>query len=128
MKVILSLISAIAISTSGSWASKIPNGSYKQVSISPSDWGECPKCLIKISNETPHIIKIVSNNDWVGYATYDDKKDEYHGVWEWKKGHGGYYAGEIFESVIKFDGNNLVYKVKSNKTGKKHTITYKVVQ
>ncbi len=102
----------------------IPEGTYRQLSIQTTDWGECPTCTITVLKETPHIIKIISNNAWIGYAVYDDRQGKYFGVWEWKQGSGGYYAEEVFECELTFIGKTLTMYVKSRKTGKQHIITY----
>lgn len=105
------------------YAGKINEGTYRQTSVNPSDWGDCPKCTITITKETPHAIRIVAKNGWIGYAIYDKDMDRYAGSWEWKQGRGGAYAGEVFDCVLFHDGKVITMDVKSQKTGRTHSIT-----
>lgn len=65
------------------FAGQIPESVYVQTSSSGT--GDCPTCEITVTNATPHIVKVVSNNDWIGYASYSQKDDDYRGAFEWKK-------------------------------------------
>lgn len=107
------------------WAEEIPEGTYRQTSVNPADWGECPQCTITVIRETPHIIRIHANNGWVGFAVYDTQKDRYKGTWEWKLGKGGSYESIVFYSDIFYDGNVVTMDVVYRESPKKHTITYR---
>ena len=77
------LLLILTVNASGVYAGKITPGIWGQTS---STAGECLDCTITITEETPHMIKILANNGWVGYAHYVPAKDEYHGFLELEKG------------------------------------------
>lgn len=122
-KIFLVILFTTLFGNSSVFAEKIPNGVYRQTSVNPSDWGECPSCKMTVSHETPHSIRWESNNGTVGHANYDDEKDSYSGSWEWKSGKGGYYENEVFDAKIFYDGKTITMDVKSRKTGQIHSIT-----
>lgn len=105
--------------------STISDGIYKQTSVTPSDWGECPKCTITITEESPNIVKIVANNHWSGHATYNKEKGQYSGTWQWETGKGGNYENEIFNCTLINNGKQIIMNVESQKTGLKHSIVYR---
>ena len=93
------------------FAGQIPEGVYVQTSSSGT--GDCPTCEITVTNATPHIVKVVSNNDWIGYASYSQKDDNYRGAFEWKAGKGGAYEGVVFASDLVYEGKTLNLNAKS---------------
>ncbi|MBF0351430.1 MAG: hypothetical protein HQM11_10390 [SAR324 cluster bacterium] len=73
----------LSAGTSAAWAGRIDSGLWKQTS---STAGECLECQLTITEETPHTLKMVANNGWIGYVYYVPVKDEYHGFFELQKG------------------------------------------
>ena len=106
-KVILGLI----LSVTFAFAGQVSEGMWKQTS---STGGDCPNCKISISKVSPHIIQITSNNDLVGYAYYNQSKDNYKGAMEWKAGKGGTYKNVVFLITITYDRKTLTINAKSN--------------
>jgi len=94
------------------FAGQVPSGSWSATS---SNAGDCPTCKIKITKITPHIISIVSNNGWVGYAYYNSSTDSYKGASEWKSGQGGSYENVIFLLDIVYENRTLTIKGKTTK-------------
>ncbi|MGK5090762.1 hypothetical protein WDW89_01950 [Deltaproteobacteria bacterium TL4] len=76
-------VTMFLITVSTGYSKNIDVGDWQQTS---STAGDCVKCIITITEETPHMIKIKANNGWVGYAYYIPIKDEYHGFFELEKG------------------------------------------
>ncbi|MGC9504351.1 hypothetical protein [Baaleninema sp.] len=103
---------------------RIPDGTYRQIKVIPNDWGENPNITVTIIKETPHIIRLVANNQWIGYAVYNESQGSYLGSWEWKQGTGGYYEAEVFDCLLSYDGSNVTMGVTSRKTGIGHTIIW----
>lgn len=62
-------------------ADPVSEGRWEQVSSSA---GECRSCEMEITRQIDHIIRLVGNNGWLGYATYDRRRDVYRGSLEWK--------------------------------------------
>ena len=92
-------------------AGQIPDGVYVQ---SSSSVGDCPTCEITITKATSHIVKIASNNDWIGYASYAQQDDKYRGVFEWEAGKGDAYEGVVFSLELIYEGNTVNLNAKSS--------------
>ncbi len=105
------------------YSQTIKNGTYKQTSVSGLGWGDCATCNITIENVTPDIIKIISNNGWIGFAVYDIKEDKYNGAWQWKKEHP--WNGHIFDCSIFQDGRVINLIGTHRNSGEKYSITYR---
>jgi len=104
------LASALTYSAHAS-AGQITDGVYVQTS---SSVGDCPTCEITITNATPHIVKIASSNDWIGYATYAQQDDKYRGDFEWEAGKGDAYEGVVFAIDLVYEGKTLTLDAKSS--------------
>ncbi len=113
MKTINSIILAgITVFSINAAAAQVPAGSWGQTS---STAGDCSNCEIKITKPTPHIIQIISNNDWIGYAYYNQSTDSYKGASEWKKGTGGAYENVVSLDTLIYEGETLTIKSHSSK-------------
>lgn len=110
-------ITALSINAT---ASQVPTGVWGQTS---STTGDCSNCEIKITKPTPHIIQINSNNEWVGYAYYNQSSDSYKGAFEWKAGKGGAYNNHIFLINLVYEGKTLTMKANGSKL--KFSTTYR---
>lgn len=109
-----------------SYGNPIREGTYKQTSVYSQDgWGDCASCSITITKITPHIIQIVSNNGWIGYAVYDEGKDKYTGSWEWTSGNGGVYQNKIFDSTLVYDSKVIKIEGVARESGMTYAITYR---
>lgn len=104
------LTSALTWSAHAS-AGQIPDGVYVQTS---SSVGDCPTCEITITKATPHIVKIASNNEWIGYASYAQQDDKYRGAFEWEAGKGDAYEGVVFALELVYQGKTLNLNAKSS--------------
>lgn len=93
-------------------ASQVSTGVWEQTS---STAGDCGSCEIKITKPTNHIIQISSNNNWIGYAYYNQSTDSYKGAFEWKKGDGGAYENHVFLIELVYEGKTLTMKAKGTK-------------
>lgn len=94
-------------------AAPIPEGAYVQEAVKPADWGKCPTCSVTITNVTPNLINIKSNNGWHGYAVYYPNKDTYYGHSQWENNKGAHYAAMLYATELKFDGRAVHYKGKA---------------
>lgn len=104
--VVLSLISY------GAAAEQISPGIWVQTS---SDAGPCTDCELNITAPTPHIIQIMANNGWIGYAYYNQQDDKYRGAFEWKAGQGAPYTNLVFLLELTSDGKTISMNAKSSK-------------
>lgn len=93
------------------YAGQAPAGTYVQTS---SSIGDCPTCEITISNPTPHIVKLASNNTWIGFAAYSQQDDKHRGAFEWEAGKGDAYEGIVFSMELIFEGKTLNLNAKSS--------------
>ena len=107
--IILAGVTAFSIN---SVAAEVPAGSWAQTS---SNAGDCSNCEIKIIKSTPHIIQITANNDWIGYAYYNQSTDSYKGASENLKGTGGAYENKLFLITLIYEGKTLIIKGHSSK-------------
>ncbi len=88
-------------------AETVPEGEWKQTA---STAGSVDGLTVSITKKTPHIITLVANNGWVGYAYYDPKFGVYQGFLE-LVGTGGNsptdWRNEVFLLTLKYDGLTL---------------------
>lgn len=103
---ILGAATALCLDASNVAAGPVPPGVYAQVGVNAGP-GDCPTCTITITHLTPHMIGIVANNNWLGYAVYTSG-DKYVGSWEWKRGQGGSYEGQVFSAEFTYDDKKLL--------------------
>jgi hypothetical protein len=79
--------------------------------------GEGDNIAMEVTEMTPHIISLESNNGWVGYAWYVEEKNLYTGFFELLK-EVNYsdkedWSGEVFNFTLTYDGLTLTMKAKS---------------
>lgn len=122
MKKLLCSIIAIAAFVSPAGAEPIPSGGYKQTFSTYG--GQCATCSIYVKYKTAHIIEISANNNWIGYAVYDQDTDKYVGFWEWRRGAN---MGPSLQDVVHkfeatFDDGTLTMSV--NRPGMMFRIIY----
>ncbi|MDM8542086.1 hypothetical protein QUF90_13445 [Desulfococcaceae bacterium HSG9] len=121
MKIISSIIfTGIILFSINATAAQVPTGTWEQTS---STAGDCSNCEIKIVKMTPHIIQITSNNEWIGYAYYNQSSDSYKGAFEWKAGKGGSYNNHVFLINLVYEGKTLT--MKANGTKLNFSVTYR---
>lgn len=116
------LFAALGMTATQVLAARIPEGTYIQTHV--DTLSQCSNCRIDITKEAPHIIKITSSNNWVGYAYYDEESDTYFGMSEWRYDVGGYFEGIVSKLKLKY--NNKTKTLISEFDNKKHdfTVTY----
>lgn len=111
MKKIIIIISLYFLFfTSTGYADQISEGTWQQTS---STAGDCSSCTISVKRLSPHIIQLSSNNNWVGFAVYDNEEDNYRGISEWEFGKGGVYEGNILILDIIHEGQTINCKFTS---------------
>lgn len=93
-------------------ASPVSIGTWEQTS---STAGDCSNCEIRITKPTPSIIQVTANNEWIGYAYYNQSTDSYKGAFEWKKGKGGAYKKNVFLINLVYEGETLTMKANGTK-------------
>ena len=110
----LMLFIGIFIFSVNASAKQIPVGIWNQTSVS-SNAGDCSTCKVDITKPTPHIIQLIGNNGWVGYAYYNQSSDSYKGAFEWKHKQGGTYKNTIFLIDLTYEGHTITMQARSNK-------------
>ena len=103
---------ALVLASLNASAEPVSAGVWAQTS---STAGDCANCQITITNKTPHIIELVGNNQWIGYAHYSSATDNYIGAFEWEAGKGGSYDGVVFAVEFVYEGQTLKMNAKSDK-------------
>lgn len=116
----------IALGSLNASAAEVPAGVYRQTAVGEGP-GDCPTCTITITKISPHLIQVVSNNDWIGYAVYSQSNDNYEGAWEWKTGTGGEYAGKVFKVEFVYERGNGSGAATLNMTAKSDKLTIRAV-
>jgi hypothetical protein len=113
---------ALALTSLNASAEPVPAGVWAQTS---STAGDCPACQITITTKTPHIVELVGNNQWIGYAYYSSTNDKYIGAFEWEAGRGGAYDGVVFTVELVYEGQTLTMYAKSDKLSLRGTFRKK---
>lgn len=89
------------------FSSPIPEGTWRQTS---STAGDCASCAIDITYKAPHLIEIIANNGWVGYAYYDKSKNIYQGFLELTKKPAMKikdWRGMVMKITLTYEGNTV---------------------
>ena len=103
---------ALVLTSLHASAEPAPAGVWAQTS---STAGDCAACEISITNKTPHIVELIGNNYWIGYAYYSSTSDKYIGVFELQAGTGGAYDRVVFTVELVYEGQTLKMNAKSDK-------------
>jgi hypothetical protein len=97
------------------WAENVQDGWWTQTASTAGDADMI--VAMKITEQTPHIISLASNNGWVGYAWYDEGEGCYSGFFELVRPASAPerddWTGEVFHMTLTYDGLTLTMKAES---------------
>jgi hypothetical protein len=114
----ISLIVGVLVASAAMvYAGEIESGVWRQTSSTAAD---CPDCTVTVLHLTPHIIQLDASNGWIGFAHYEEEKDEYQGFLELRatsKRHPENWVRRVFSIKLTRDQMTMTLDAKSSDVG-----------